>query len=273
MMIHIAIIHKRYLDAILDGTKRAELRLTEQARVPFRAISEGERVYLKQASGPFRATAIAGRIDTHEHLTPDGVAALREKYADVVGRGHDDFWHRKRNAKYATIVFLRDVERICFGPEIARSRGLAWFRLPDEADVYPACLAQPLESKGRADCGHDDDRLALAEPAGEPIRVRLGQSNLRYNHLTIPKADLHRLPADAIGGNTRSAAGVPIGLQFPDGTIVESDVVRSRRIIRHRGAWRRFFAEAGARVGDTAILTPRGRRLYDVCLEANPAER
>ena len=42
-MIHVAIMMKRYLDLVLDGTKTVECRLTRQARAPYEAIEPGEK--------------------------------------------------------------------------------------------------------------------------------------------------------------------------------------------------------------------------------------
>ena len=139
-MIHVAILLKPYLELILDGRKTVELRLTRTRRVPFRAIEPGDRIYLKQSGGPFRATAIVRRVDFHDDLTPRRIQALQREFNHAI-RGGADYWRSKRDARYATLVWLADVESIEFGPKMRPHHGAAWQVLPDSEDVYPRCLA------------------------------------------------------------------------------------------------------------------------------------
>jgi hypothetical protein len=69
-LIHIAVLIQPYLDFILQGKKTVESRLTMQARDPFDNIEKGERIYFKQSSGPYRATAIADQVLFEDNLTP-----------------------------------------------------------------------------------------------------------------------------------------------------------------------------------------------------------
>ena len=55
---HLAILKKPYLDAILEGRKPVESRFTITKRAPFGQIFKGDKVFLKQSSGPVCATAI-----------------------------------------------------------------------------------------------------------------------------------------------------------------------------------------------------------------------
>lgn len=306
-MIHVAIIHRPFLDAILAGEKTAELRLSTHARAPFGRVAAGERIYLKQASGPFRATAVVDRVESHEALTPHRLRALQKRYAAVVGAGHEDFWRHKRNAKYASVIFLRDVEAVSRGPAIPRSRGLAWYVLPDDADVYPECrvapsavtgagsgpgpepsrtngvVRQPISALSASPSARATRRAMPSSPAGRssgsavpvatppdgagPIALRVTASSLRHRHLAISVDAAARLPDDAFGGNTRMASGRPIRLRFPSGDVVATDIVESRRIFRTRRPWAGFFASEHARPGDVVLLMPRGKRLYDVSLQ------
>lgn len=54
---HLAILKKEYLDKILDGSKKVELRLTKTAVPPFGCTAVGDILFLKESSGPVRAIA------------------------------------------------------------------------------------------------------------------------------------------------------------------------------------------------------------------------
>jgi ASC-1-like (ASCH) protein len=128
--IHVAILNKPYLDAILSGAKTVESRLTVTPKVPFAAIQPGERIFFKQSSGPFRAMAVAGRVKFYQGLRPRDVDDLKQRWQRWVG-GSDAYWQSKRTSRYATMVELLEVEAADVGPVMAPSSGLAWFVLPE----------------------------------------------------------------------------------------------------------------------------------------------
>lgn len=144
-MIHVAVVHPRYADAILAGTKTVESRLSMVRCDPYRAIFSGERLYFKAKGGAVLATTVAGRVEFADGLSPRKVAALRRRFGAAVA-ADADYWEAKRSACFATFIDLMDVERVRFGPCFPAFHGRAWQRLPDSADVYPRCL----ESRRRA---------------------------------------------------------------------------------------------------------------------------
>lgn len=143
-MIHVAIIHKRYLDAILADEKTIEARLSKIRTEPFGRVKKGERIYFKQSSGPFRATAIVRAVKSFENLTPSRVRSMRRDYNDGI-LGDSAFWTAKSRATCAMLMWLDEVEPIDSGPDLStvqpRGSRRAWFVLAEEFDVYPACAA------------------------------------------------------------------------------------------------------------------------------------
>lgn len=119
---HVAIVHRRYLDAILEGRKRVEARLTRARKAPFGVVAPGHRVYLKQAGGPIRGVALVRRVVCVEGLTPEGVRRLRERFEPEVGAG-GAFWEGKALARFATFVWLEEVEPADEGPDYRAWRG------------------------------------------------------------------------------------------------------------------------------------------------------
>lgn len=256
-MIHVAILVKPYLDLILSGEKTVESRLTKTARTPFERIAAGERIYFKQSSGRFRATALASAVHLFSDLSPRQVGAIRREWNGRI-RGDAQFWQWKRDSRYATLIELEAVEPIEFGPRVNPQRGVAWLTLDDSLDVYPACLDHVMHAIPNGAAG-------ASKSAAASIMLPLTAGNIRQGSVSARRA-LDRFPADAIGGTTKAAAGRPLTLRFPDGLVISTDIVGEKGIFRARGAWRAWFTKTGAAAGDALLLTPRGRRMYDVSL-------
>lgn len=243
-MIHIAILLRPYLDLILRGEKTIELRLTITNRAPFQAIEPGERLYFKQSAGPFRATAVADHALFVDDLTPGRIQTIKRDYNHAIC-GEGEFWRLKREAKYATLIWLRDVEQIHFGPRMNPQRGIAWLALPDELDVYPTCTL--------------DGESLLA------VSVELTQGNINNSHVYVRRIQ-SLFPDDSLGGRTKQHAGRPIRLLFRSGEVVETDIVKHTGLIRARGPWRALFKDHGAQAGDRVAFLPAGRRRFRVDL-------
>lgn len=124
---HVAILHRRYLHAVLAGRKRIEARLSLSRTPPFGRVHAGQTIWLKESSGPVRAVAIAARVLSLEALTPDAVARLRDRY-DALIRAEPAFWAAKAHARYATFIWLDAVTPIDALPAPPRRPGsrAAW---------------------------------------------------------------------------------------------------------------------------------------------------
>ncbi|PHQ78610.1 MAG: hypothetical protein COB69_09630 [Phycisphaera sp.] len=120
-MIHVAVVHKQYAELILAGEKTAELRLTKNRIVPFGRVHNNDTVYIKVASGPICAVAKVASIEAHEDLTPAKIRVLRKEVNDVV-MGDSAFWNLKRTARYATVVYLKNIKPCDDGPDVSAAR-------------------------------------------------------------------------------------------------------------------------------------------------------
>ena len=74
---HLVILKKQYLDLILCGTKTIESRLLKTRQSPVGLINPGDKLFLKQSSGPVCATATVKSVKTFEDLTPQKNAELK----------------------------------------------------------------------------------------------------------------------------------------------------------------------------------------------------
>lgn len=148
-MIHIAVIKREYVELILAGKKTAELRLTRMRGAPHGKVFSGERLYIKQSSGPVRATAVVTGVESYEELTPRRIRQLARDTAKTV-RGKPDFFREREQARYASVIHFECVEACDWGPDFSAERAAnpraAWLILPESACVYPDCLDQGLLS-------------------------------------------------------------------------------------------------------------------------------
>ncbi len=238
-MIHVAVLLKPYLDAVLDGSKTVECRLTIQPRVPYDAIEVGERIYFKQSSGPYRATARAEHVIFENDLTPKRISQLRRDYDGLVC-GDPRYWNAKRNSRFATFIWLKDVQPIETGPALRPLQGVAWVRL-DETPAWKT-----------------------PKPANDSFQTELTQGNLNNNSISVRKiVDL--FPAHAIGGPTKLESADPLTLILHDGPTIETDIVGSKGILRYR-TWGTWFKQHGAKPGDRIVFTPVDETTYFVAI-------
>lgn len=107
-MQHVAILHKQYLDAILDGSKTVESRLSATRSAPFGRVQPGDTIYFKETGGAFRATAVVAGVMSFEDLRPADVRTLARRYGPRIG-ADAAYWESREDAKYATFLTLRDV--------------------------------------------------------------------------------------------------------------------------------------------------------------------
>ncbi len=230
---------KQYLQLVLAGEKTVECRLTLQARAPFDAIEPGERIYFKQSAGPYRATAIADEILYESELTPKRVRGLQRDYNDLI-LGDDGFWQLKRNSRFATLIWLREMREIDTGPAIRPLQGVAWLTLDEE----PAWRRR--------------------EDFGCSFLVPITEGNIRNNTLYATNV-VDRFPPDCIGGRTRLQRGKNITLMFYRGKTVQTDIVGARKLFRTR-VWGSWLRTHKARPGDRVVFEPLGRRRWAVGL-------
>lgn len=127
-MNHLAVIHRRYLDAILTGDKTVESRLSKTRCAPYERVEPGDHVFFKQSSGPMRARATVASVEYHEDLTPAAVSRLARAHNGTV-RGEREYWRQKRDARYATLIWLEEVREIADWPVVPNMNGRGWLCL------------------------------------------------------------------------------------------------------------------------------------------------
>jgi hypothetical protein len=108
---HLAILKKPYLDAILDGRKPVESRFTITKRAPFGQIFRGDKVFLKQSSGPVCATAVVSAVKSFLNLTSQKVFDIKTRYNHLI-LGSDEHWRHFSRCNFGLLIWLKDVKSI-----------------------------------------------------------------------------------------------------------------------------------------------------------------
>lgn len=243
-MIHVAVLYKPYLDLIRSGRKSVECRLTRQARAPYNGIEPGDRIYFKQSAGPFALTAVADQVLFEENLTPERIGAIQRDYNHLIC-GEADYWSSRRNARFLTLIWLRELAEVDRGPMIRPLQGAAWATLGKGTDG------------GEPRINHEGD--------DEALRITITAGNIRNNTLYATEV-MEAIPAACLGGRTKQDAAEPLTLILDGGPMVRTDIVAKRKLFRTR-CWGEWFRANDAMPGDRVVLTPMGARTFMASIE------
>jgi hypothetical protein len=186
-------------------------------------------------------------------LTPKRVSEIRRDYNDLI-QGDAEFWTWKRDSRFCTLIWLRDVQPIDNGPAIRPLQGVAWLTLDED----PAWRRVEKPKK--------QEPVALFNRGTFSIEVTAG--NLRNNSLYVTKV-IDRLPKWTFGGKSKKDAAKPMTLMLHDGPTVRTDVVAPRNLLRTR-VWGGWFKKHGVKRGDHVVFTPVDELTYFVGLSRSP---
>ncbi|MEM1355835.1 MAG: ASCH domain-containing protein [Planctomycetota bacterium] len=177
-MLHVAILKPPYIRDILAGVKTIESRLTRTMQVPHGQVTVGERVFLKASGGPFMAMAVASRVEAWRDATPRVIGQIEARHREQIG-GDDAYWQAKRQSRYATLIWLDQVEPIEVGPAYKIAYMKAWYVLDESlSPVWDFALTDgairnryayfPLASLQAANLP-----ITLVLPDGHSVETRL----------------------------------------------------------------------------------------------------
>jgi len=108
---HLVILKKCYLNKIIDGSKPVELRLLKAAFAPFNSIGVGDKLFLKQSSGPVCVIEKVSSFQEFADLTPAKISKLKAIYNHLV-QGSDEYWKLKSDSKYAIFIWMKNIKTI-----------------------------------------------------------------------------------------------------------------------------------------------------------------
>ena len=135
--VHLAFMREPYLGHILSGRKTIESRFSVNRVMPFNRVGNGDAILFKRSGGPVEAIAFVACAGLYfGHPGPAYFEELWEYSAPL--QVDAAFWSTVRNARYATLIWLRNV--LAFKPIwIAKAPGdrRPWIILRDQPQCPP----------------------------------------------------------------------------------------------------------------------------------------
>jgi hypothetical protein len=105
---HLAILTKSYLDKIIGRKKTIESRFSKVRIPPFRAINQGDVLFLKASSGPILAVALVSKVQFFGPLRPGEAVSIMQEYSSGLAL-EDSFEMAKQDSRYVTLVHLGEI--------------------------------------------------------------------------------------------------------------------------------------------------------------------
>lgn len=260
------IVDEPWIDLILSGKKTWEMRKTA-------CHHRGRIALIRKGSGQ-----VVGTAEVADSLPPVDSAS---DYARAEPR-HCIPPERQAQAfadGWRTPWVLENVRSLPRPVSYKHPYGaVIWVNL--EKDVAAAVAAQDGQSQDETVVESQANRPAPSSSAtpnvlpkrfhASPGTVRtltVTCGNIRNNHLYLP---LDFFPQDAIGGSNKSeSAARTILVTFNPGVSVETDIDRTKRILRARSAVADFFERAGVREGDAVAIVNTAPYRYEITKDTN----
>lgn len=143
-MEHIAILsHRSVLEKILSGQKTIESRFSRLKSLPYGQVQSQDIVYFKLSGGLILGKAVIAKVEEHDNLTPARITELARRYEKELAIS-EDFLARKLESKYASLLFLEQVEE-CEPWQYKQDGRAGWIILPP--GVSPATIEKPPDGK------------------------------------------------------------------------------------------------------------------------------
>lgn len=116
---HLAIVKPVYARKILSGEKTIECRITKVRCAPFVRVSGGDVIWIKAVSGRVVARCVASEVLTLAGIDGQTLDEIRLQHGGQIC-APSEAWEALRGKRYATLVWLADVE------EVGEGEGLDW---------------------------------------------------------------------------------------------------------------------------------------------------
>ena len=124
-------MHSSVIEAILNGTKTIESRLSLKKIPPFGIVSKGDLVYMKPPGAKLVGQFRVKKVFSYEGVTAEEIKQLFSQYQSKIGWGNEaelqKFVKEKVDCPFATLIFIADSERFLTPPiKIKKSDLRGW---------------------------------------------------------------------------------------------------------------------------------------------------
>lgn len=108
--VHLAVFVEPFLKYILDGKKTIETRFSSVRCAPYERVKRGDIILLKKTGGPIVGICQIRNARFYE-LEKNSWLEIKE-YAREICAEDPAFWEERRNASYATLMRIQNVQAI-----------------------------------------------------------------------------------------------------------------------------------------------------------------
>ena len=108
---HLGVFVEPYLGFILEGKKPVDSRFSTSQRAPYKSISKGDIVLLKESGGPIVGICMVSHVWFYE-IDPDSWRTIRSDFSGLLCITESSFWEAREHASFATLMRLKHVRSI-----------------------------------------------------------------------------------------------------------------------------------------------------------------
>jgi ASC-1-like (ASCH) protein len=116
-MDHLAIMHKVFLDKILQGEKTIESRFSKSKIIPYHSVKKGDRIFFKYSGG--KIVSVASVKLAQYYKKPEDTQKIKDfvfqRYKDLGFNNKQEagkFFRGKGNKNYVSFFFLDPIKLI-----------------------------------------------------------------------------------------------------------------------------------------------------------------
>lgn len=133
-MQHLAVFTKGVIDQILAGQKTIESRFSKFQFAPYKRVRRGDEIFMKESGGKVLGKFLAANVLFFSELNPKKLGDLRREYEAEL-KVDKSFWQNKKDAKYATLIFVSQPVPLANPLVLDKHDKRAWVVLSDVPGV------------------------------------------------------------------------------------------------------------------------------------------
>lgn len=122
---HLAVFVGGSPEKILSGKKQVDVRLSQSRIPPYLAVQKEDEILLKISGGKIIGKASVDNCLFYDNLTPAKVKEIQNNY-NSMAMADEKFWDSKKNAKFASVIFLKNPHKFLTPVSYQKNDRRAW---------------------------------------------------------------------------------------------------------------------------------------------------
>jgi len=122
---HIVVFRRGAIEKILSGRKKIESRFSKVKMVPYMQVKRGDILILKESGKKAKGTVEVSNVLFFAEMTPKKINKIKIKYNSKI-LADREYWEIKKEAKFGTLIFLRNPKRYLAPIRIEKKDRCGW---------------------------------------------------------------------------------------------------------------------------------------------------